>query len=60
MIYSAWKSGIEILTTLYINFGVTFGIPNTVDFAHQFQMNYFGVDSQSKGRIPGIIEQRFF
>jgi len=59
IIYSPWKAGIEILTSLFINFGATLGIPETLVFAQQFQRNYFGIES-SKGRIPGIIEQRYF
>ena len=58
-IYVNWRSGVEILMTLFINFGDVFNINNISNFGTQFQMNYFGIDSQ-EGRIPGIIEQRFF
>jgi len=60
MIYLGWKSSIEMLTTLAINFGDLFNLNNITKFGQQFQMNYFGIDDQTKGRIPGIIERRGF
>lgn len=53
------KSGLEIALTLAINFGTVYNISDVTRFGQQFQMNYFGIDSQ-KGRIPGIIETRGF
>lgn len=60
LFHAGMRSGLEILMTLYINWGDVFNESTYTDFGRQMQMNYFGIDSKTSGRIPGIIERRGF
>lgn len=58
-VYAEYKSSIEILTSLLVNFGLLLNVSSILDFGQQFMMNYFG-SKRVEGRIPSIIEQSFF
>lgn len=54
------KASLEILPTLALQNGGIFNISTFTNFAMQMGRNYFGIGTEEEGRIPGIIEQRFF
>ena len=58
LLLAAWKSGLEILTTMSAHSSL-FSISNFQKFGQQMFMNYFGIKDYDN-KIPGIIEQRGF
>lgn len=54
------KASLEILPTLAIQGGGIFSFSKFSNFAMQMARNYFGTGTEEEGKIPGIIEERFF
>lgn len=54
------KAAMEILPTLALQSGGIFNLSLLTNFAMQMGRNFFGIGTEEEGKIPGIIEQRFF
>jgi len=59
LLTAAMKGALEVTTTLLL-YNEMFNWDNVSQFGSQFIRNYFGVDREEEGRIPGILETRGF